>query len=445
MKRFVKSILTVSTIVFLMGFLFSYAYAQYLDSSSFSIENPLVGIMEGGMSTSSSFQYVSSSGQLENGQSSSTNFTSNAGFLYFPIATTPVVATTAGNSTVLVSWTASVGTLANVTSYTVGVSTVNGGPYTYTNVGNVTSYNNTGLTNGTTYYFKIRAYVSGLIVSESVQVSGTPVGSIGTTTGGSGGGGGATGVTTGATGGDTVGTGRITFSGRAYPSSRVSILKDGVLAVSTVADPLASFSVSINSLPNGNYNFSVFGYDTNERKSTAFSFPVYITENSTINIGGIFLSPTIDIDKSVVKQGENVAIFGQSVPESDVTISVHSAQEFFNKVKTDKNGVYLLNFDTTPLEIGNHTAKSKSAYATEVSPFGNTVAFKVGTETKIKEAVTCSTLRGDLNCDKKVNLVDFSIMAFWYKKSSPPVNVDLNKDGVISLVDFSIIAFNWTG
>jgi hypothetical protein len=446
MKRFVKSILAVSTIVFLMGFLFSFAYAQYLDSSSFSLENPLIGIMEGGVSTSSSFQYISSSGQLENGQSSSTNFGSNAGFLYFPIATTPVVATTASNAAVLVSWTASVGTLGNVTSYAVGVSTTSGGPYTYTNVGNVTSNNVTGLTNGTTYYFKIRSYVSGLIVSESAEVSGVPVSSsptTTTTTGGGGGGGATVGTATGNT--NTGGSGRVTFSGRAYPRSKVSILKDGTLVASTIADPKADFSVSINSLSDGNYNFSVYGYDTNDRKSTSFSFPLYITENSTINIGGIFLSPTIDIDKSSVKRGENVAIFGQSVPESDVTISVHSEQEFFNKVKTDKDGVYLLNFDTTPLEIGGHSAKSKSAYATEVSPFGNTVAFKVGTETKIKEAMTCSTLRGDLNCDKKVNLVDFSIMAYWYKKSSPPDNVDLNKDGKINLVDFSIMAFNWTG
>ncbi len=434
-----------------MGFLFSYAYAQYTTSTNFQIENPIVGTMEGGISTSSSFQYVSSSGQLESGQSSSSSFMKNAGFLYFPIATTPVVATTAGNGAVLVSWSASVGTLGNVTSYEVGVGTNALGPFTYTNVSNVLSSNVTSLTNGTTYYFKVRSYVSGLIVSESAAVSGTPTAGTGTTTGGGGGGGGGGGVTAGAvtgttTSGDTgTGDGRITFSGRAYPNSKVSILKDGVLVVSTIADPKADFSVSIGTLASGNYNFSVYGQDSNERKSNSFSFPVFISQGSTINIGGIFLSPTIDVDKSEVKQGENVVIFGQSVPSSDITISVHSEKEIFNKVKTDSSGVYLLNFDTAQLEIGSHLAKSKSAVETEVSPFGNTVAFKVGNESKKKEVNTCSSLRGDLNCDKKVNLVDFSIMAYWYKKNNPPSNVDLNKDGIISLVDFSIMAFNWTG
>ncbi len=446
MKRFAKSILSISASLILMGFLFSYAYAQYTTSTNFQIENPIVGTMEGGISTSSSFQYISSSGQLESGQSTSTSFAKNAGFLYFPIATTPVVATTAGNGSVLVSWTASVGTLGNVTSYEVGVGTNALGPFTYTNVGNVLSSNVTSLTNGTTYYFKVRSYVSGLIVSDSSVVSGLPTAGTGTTTTG-GGGGGVGGLSTGTTtGGDTGGgTGRINFSGRAYPNSKVSILKDGVLVVSTVADPKADFSVSIGTLANGNYSFSVYGQDSNDRRSTSFSFPVFITQGSAINIGGIFLSPTIDVDKSEVKQGDNVVIFGQSVPDSDITISVHSEQEIFNKVKTDKSGVYLLNFDTSQIEIGSHLAKSKSAVETEVSPFGNTVAFKVGNESKKKELNTCSSLRGDLNCDKKVNLVDFSIMAYWYKKTDFPANVDLNKDGIISLIDFSIMAFNWTG
>ncbi len=442
MKRFVKSIFVISTILIVMGFLFSFAYAEYLSSPSFQIENPIIGVTEGGISTSTSFQYISSSGQLDSGQSTSTSFGQNAGFLYFPIATTPVVSTTSGNQSVLASWTASVGTLGNITSYEVGISTNSGGPFTYTNVGSATNNNFTSLTNGTTYYFKVRTYISGLIVSDSAVVSSTPSSPTPSTSGGGGGGGsigGLTGTTTTTTGG------RVNISGRAYPTSKVVILKDGVTVATTTADPLANFSVSVSSLISGNYTFSIYGEDSDSRKSTAFSFPVYVTSDSTINIGGVFLSPTIDVDKSTVKQGENVAIFGQSVPDSEITISVHSAQEFFNKVKTDKNGVYLLNFDTTPLELGGHTAKSKSAVNTEVSPFGNTVAFAVGNESKKKETVSCSNLRGDLNCDNRVNLVDFSIMAFWYKKNNPPQNIDLNSDGIISLVDFSIMAFNWTG
>jgi hypothetical protein len=41
--------------------------------------------------------------------------------------------------------------------------------------------------------------------------------------------------------------------------------------------------------------------------------------------------------------------------------------------------------------------------------------------------------------------VDFSITAYWYGKENPPADVDFNGDGKVNLVDFSIMAFYWTG
>jgi Dockerin type I domain len=56
-----------------------------------------------------------------------------------------------------------------------------------------------------------------------------------------------------------------------------------------------------------------------------------------------------------------------------------------------------------------------------------------------------SAAKSDVNDDNKINIVDFSIAAYWYKRSSPPASVDLNSDGKVDIVDFSIMAFNWTG
>lgn len=51
----------------------------------------------------------------------------------------------------------------------------------------------------------------------------------------------------------------------------------------------------------------------------------------------------------------------------------------------------------------------------------------------------------DINKDEKINLVDFSILAFWFQRDSPPSNVDMNRDGIVNLADFSILAYYWTG
>lgn len=54
-------------------------------------------------------------------------------------------------------------------------------------------------------------------------------------------------------------------------------------------------------------------------------------------------------------------------------------------------------------------------------------------------------LFADLDCDNKVDIVDFNIMKYWYnKKTSFPAYIDLNNDRIISMIDFSILAYNWT-
>lgn len=254
--------------------------------------------------------------------------------------------------------------------------------------------------------------------------------------GGGGGGGGVTPIHLG-----TV----VNFSGMAYPLSRVYILKDGQIAATTIADPAANFSISLSDLTTNTYTFSVYGEDNSGRKSSFFSFPIFITKGTTVNIGNIFLSPTIDTDKSVVKKGDNLIIFGQSIPKKEIVISVHSNEELFYKVLSNTMGGYLYNLDTSVLEIGKHQTKSKSILGAQISQYTTPVSFSVGLENKIKDQTSCGLLRGDLNCDNHVNLIDFSIMAYWYKKPNPPLKVDLSSDMKISLIDFSIMAFNWTG
>lgn len=87
-------------------------------------------------------------------------------------------------------------------------------------------------------------------------------------------------------------------------------------------------------------------------------------------------------------------------------------------------------------------AKSKASANQEVSTFSNEMPFIIDAE-NLNPAPTCR--KADLNCDGRVNLVDFSIEAFWYRRASPPANYDLNNDGKIDIVDFSIMAFHWTG
>jgi hypothetical protein len=241
----------------------------------------------------------------------------------------------------------------------------------------------------------------------------------------------------------------VEFSGRAYPLSKVNILKDGQIVLTTIAGPDSNFFAKLSNLSAGNYTFSVYGEDKKGFRGSPFTFPIYITAGVTTKIGGIFLAPTIAVDKSEVIRGDNIIIFGQGAQNAKITINVNSEANIFVQQQADKDGIYLLNFDSSVLELGGHSTKSKQAVGSEISPFSNTVDFKVGTKNTKFEPGKCAE-KGDLNSDCRVDLVDFSIAAYWYKiKLSDSFKLiekeHLSADGKIDLIDFSIMAYYWSG
>lgn len=285
-----------------------------------------------------------------------------------------------------------------------------------------------------------RGYSGGALscaVNCTYNVSACTVSSASTGGGGGGGGGGGEYVPISS-------SASVTFSGRAFPNSTVTLLRDAALVGTTVAGGDANFQMTVNGLPTGNYTFSLYGEDTKGRRSSLTTFSVSISSGAATTIGGIFIAPTLGADKEEVKLGDTITFFGQTVPSSEVTISVHSDEEYFMKTVADASGAYLRLFDTTPLEYGTHSAKSKSAVGNAaISTYGSSFAFKVGLKNVLP--MPKSATKGDANGDSKVNLIDFSVMAYWYGRATPPAAIDLNGDNKINIVDFSIMAFHWTG
>lgn len=241
----------------------------------------------------------------------------------------------------------------------------------------------------------------------------------------------------------------VTFSGRAYPLSSIRLLKDGQIVAITLAGPDAYFIVSISGINSGTHAFSILGVDSDGLISQSQSFSIRVSSGVTTQISGIFLAPTLAVDKEEVRQGDNLAIFGQTVPESVVIIGLASEGEIFRTTNADDDGVFLYNLDTTPFAKGDHETRAKSTKDGAISEFGYTVGFVVGDENILNESLGCVE-RGDMNGDCRVNLIDFSIAGYWYEIELSEAmrireSMQLNGDGVINLIDLSIMAFYWTG
>lgn len=255
--------------------------------------------------------------------------------------------------------------------------------------------------------------------------------------GGGGGGGGGAGQH------DEIGT-TVIFMGKAYPRSTVTLLQDAQIVATTRAGLDASFSLTVSDIAGGTYIFSMYSEDSRGVRSSLFTFSIRVIPESSTQVSGIFIAPTIALDKIAVKKGETITIFGQSVPNGEITISVHSDEEFIETTQADQDGAYLHNFNTALLDNGEHFTKTEAEHEGEISPYSQALSFVVGDET-VYAPTEQPGQKSDVNADGHINLVDFSVMAYWYKKSAVPSNVDLNADGKVDLIDFSILSFYWTG
>ena len=133
-----------------------------------------------GLTNGTTYYYVVSASNSagESPNSAPVSATPTAGGPTVPAAPTGLTAT-AGNGQVTLAWNASAG----ATSYTVKRATTSGGPYTNVATVTTTSFTDTGLTNGTTYYYVVSASNSAGESPNSAPVSATPTGGPGGGTG----------------------------------------------------------------------------------------------------------------------------------------------------------------------------------------------------------------------------------------------------------------------
>jgi len=233
---------------------------------------------------------------------------------------------------------------------------------------------------------------------------------------------------------------KVILKGKAYPDSRIHILKDGKEVTPTKANSQADFKGEITDLTAGVYTFSLWAEDKDGIKSITYSLTFRVIANAITTVSGIFLPPTIGLDKSTLRKGENLNIFGQAVPEVQIDVHILSL-EIIERVWADEIGVWLLSFDTQPLEEGSHSTKARfQINAQEKSGFGKALAFYIG-EIMVPPEEVC--LRADFNKDGRVNLVDFSIFLCWWEKDNS--QYDLNQNGTVDLPDLSILLCCWTG
>ncbi len=257
--------------------------------------------------------------------------------------------------------------------------------------------------------------------------------------GGSTGGGG----NSGSGGRDTeLGDTQVTVQGKAYPNVTVTILIDGESVGTVRTNSRGEFLFNTDTEP-GTASLSFWANDTAGTRSATFSTTFDITQGAVTNVNGVLIPPTIRASNNAPNPGETIILRGQTVPSVAVEVSIDNGKQTL-RTTSDANGNWSVDFNTSSVTADTHTAKARFIEGTgnlkTESTYGTALSLFVGVEGR-------PTSNSDLNRDGKVNLIDFSILIFWWNtpggNSNPPA--DINQNGRVSLEDFSILLFNWTG
>lgn len=273
--------------------------------------------------------------------------------------------------------------------------------------------------------------------------------------GSGGGGGGGSGQSSGGSGGSggfegsdkpyQSGDGQVTITGYAFPKSTITVLVDGQIAETTESNGDGSFSITLEEIARGAYTFGVYGTDRTGTKSTTYSTTFTITGARGSTLSNVNVMPSVKVTPNPAEPNSTVKISGYTIPNATVTIENQNDKSSVSlktfTTTSDSNGAWSVDVSTQGFTKGTYKARAKAKQETGVSTnYSGYTFYGVG-------EVAAGPRTSDLNRDGKVNLIDFSILLFWWGSdggsSNPPA--DINGDGKVSLTDFSIMIFNWTG
>lgn len=237
---------------------------------------------------------------------------------------------------------------------------------------------------------------------------------------------------------------QVVFAGKAYPNTRVQILKDGQLQGIAQADGNADFSYNVANATPGPTTFGFWAEDNKKIRSITYTTTFQVTQNAVTNVGNVFLPPTIRALLPKVAPGSDIVLDGTTAPRSHVQLLTDKSSAPALMATSKDNGEWGANLPTTGMTP--ETYHQILPYLELITASG-TVPQKSGNGAALNifvgnNDVSAKTSNGDINGDGKVNMIDFSMLLFRFG-SGGPVG-DLNHDGKVNIADLSIMLFNWT-
>lgn len=220
-----------------------------------------------------------------------------------------------------------------------------------------------------------------------------------------------------------------------------------MVTTTLIANSDGTFQITINDLNYGNYQLSLFAEDPTGQVSSSYVVNVPAFSAQPYTYTGIVLPPTATASALLVEIGKNFSVFGYSAVNSSVEIQTTTGVSLGSAV-AGSDGFYRVSI-TPNIASGLYTIRARASLNgfTSLPSKPIQVLFYKGNlpPDQVPPPPIQYASCVDYNKDKRTNLIDFSILLYWFGKNPPPASVDCNGDRIIDIKDFSILMYFWTG
>lgn len=233
----------------------------------------------------------------------------------------------------------------------------------------------------------------------------------------------------------------VSFSGHAYPKSKIKVLRksgiDGVFSnvplASSVINDDGTFLISYAGLIGSDYLFALQVIDADGRTTGIISFTVDLLSQN-LSVDNILLPPTLGFTEETIKRGGLVELKGYAIPKSIVEIDISG--KIKGETRASDIGLWSYATGTSELPLGVGYARAReiiktSTVASSASDYSRKASFRV---------TNLSMPPADLNNDESVSIADWSIFLFRWGSTDVALRkkIDMDGDGKITIADFSL-------
>ena len=116
----------------------------------------------------------------------------------------------------------------------------------------------------------------------------------------------------------------INLSGFTSPAAFTTLSENGTVIGTTSADGIGSFSFPLSGLNPGDHNFNISSADTQSRTTALTTITAYLPPGTLTSDTGILLSPSLQLDKTTLNQGDTLTASGSAKPNSQISLFTES-------------------------------------------------------------------------------------------------------------------------